>query len=67
VQSRSISVDGARRALILDLFAESITIALGFGRAVQYGDDAAVIGELRCLRAAGECARELRGIEESRA
>jgi hypothetical protein len=48
--------------LILDLFAESITIALGFGlnclRAAQYGDDAAAIGEFRGFRAAAQTAGE---------
>jgi hypothetical protein len=69
------AVDCTRRALIPDLFAESITIALGFGlnclRAAQYGDDAAAIGEFRGFRAAaqtaGECCKEPRGIVESRA
>jgi hypothetical protein len=59
-----------RRALILDLFAESITIALGFGlnslHAAQQGDDEAAIGEFRgfhvAAHTAAECARELRGL-----
>jgi hypothetical protein len=61
---------GIRLGMIRELFAESITLALGFGlnslHAAQQGDDAAVIGEFRCFRAAartaGECARDLREI-----
>jgi hypothetical protein len=58
--------------MIRELFAESITLALGFGlnslHAAQQGDDVAAIGEFRCFRAAaqtaGECARDLRAIIE---
>jgi hypothetical protein len=65
--------DCARRALILDLSEESITIALGFGLnllyAAQRGDDAAAIGEFGGFHAAAHtaagCARELRDFVEA--
>jgi hypothetical protein len=63
-------VESIPLGMIRELFVVSITLALGFGlnslHAAQLGDDAAVIGEFRCFRAAartaGECARDLREI-----
>jgi hypothetical protein len=66
------AADGIRLGMIRELFAGSITIALGFGlnslHAAQQGDDVAAIGEFRrfkiAAQTAGCCARELREIRD---
>jgi hypothetical protein len=45
------SADDVRRAILRELFAEAVTIAIGLGlnclRASQYGDDESVLAEFR--------------------
>jgi hypothetical protein len=72
IQTPFSATDGIRIGMIRELFAGSITIALGFGlnslHAAQQGDDVAAIGEFRrfkiAAQTAGCCARELREIRD---